>query len=237
MVERQLIQMRQTGLHKALSSESRMKILSLLYRGPMSIDDISEKTDLQPITLRHHLSLLAEAGLVSSFEKRTGRVGRPRKFYRIADDSPVITYPKRNYQDLSEVLIRTLVEELGEEEARTVLEERAGQMGRRTAKLLSQSNSLGDWTLRDFADLYVKEFLASAGYEPTIVEVEDNRLVYRVNNCLFYELASDMPEYLCDSMDSAAHKEMCSVMNSDWKIERAKCIARGSEYCEYVLRA
>ena len=51
---------------KAMADENRMKIVGLLAQHPLSVEQISEILGIRPSTVSHHLSKLAEAGLVSA---------------------------------------------------------------------------------------------------------------------------------------------------------------------------
>ncbi len=51
---------------KALADANRLKILGLLAQRPYSGEELAALLDLKPSTVSHHLSKLAEAGLVSA---------------------------------------------------------------------------------------------------------------------------------------------------------------------------
>jgi predicted transcriptional regulator len=51
---------------KALSDANRLKIVGLLARESLSVEQIAEMLSLRPSTVSHHLSILGEAGLVSA---------------------------------------------------------------------------------------------------------------------------------------------------------------------------
>ncbi|MBN2386503.1 MAG: metalloregulator ArsR/SmtB family transcription factor [Anaerolineales bacterium] len=51
---------------KALADSSRLKILGLLARQPYSGEELAALLDLKPSTVSHHLTRLAEAGLVAA---------------------------------------------------------------------------------------------------------------------------------------------------------------------------
>lgn len=51
---------------KALSDPNRLKIIGLLAQKDYSVEEIAAMLDLRPSTTSHHLSRLAEAGLVSA---------------------------------------------------------------------------------------------------------------------------------------------------------------------------
>jgi len=51
---------------KALADASRLKIVGLLAQRPYSVEELAALLDLKPSTISHHLSRLAEAGLVNA---------------------------------------------------------------------------------------------------------------------------------------------------------------------------
>ena len=69
--------------HKALSNESRIEIIRLLYMNSLTVDEISKKVKIQPITVRHHLRILEEADLIKHEDFKKGTAGRPIVKYQI----------------------------------------------------------------------------------------------------------------------------------------------------------
>jgi len=53
-------------LFKALADASRLKIVGLLAQQPYSVEELAALLGLKPSTVSHHLSRLAEVGLVSA---------------------------------------------------------------------------------------------------------------------------------------------------------------------------
>jgi DNA-binding transcriptional ArsR family regulator len=53
-------------LFKALADSTRLKIIGLLGRQELSVEQLAEYLKLRPSTISHHLSRLAEVGLVSA---------------------------------------------------------------------------------------------------------------------------------------------------------------------------
>ncbi len=51
-------------MFKALSDETRQKILQFLKGGPLSVNEIVQRTELAQPTISHHLNLLKQAGVV-----------------------------------------------------------------------------------------------------------------------------------------------------------------------------
>ena len=61
-------------IFKAIADESRLQILAHLSTGPASVTDLAELTGLKPPTVSHHLSVLADAGLVTATPRGTTRM-------------------------------------------------------------------------------------------------------------------------------------------------------------------
>jgi DNA-binding HxlR family transcriptional regulator len=80
---------------RALADQSRLRIVGLLMREPLSGDQLAAMLGLAPSTVSHHLSRLSEAGIVDSRQEgpySTFRI-RPRAFdklqRRLLDALPV----------------------------------------------------------------------------------------------------------------------------------------------------
>src|SRR3989337_955761 len=67
-------------LHRALSDPSRLRILEVLEEAeaPLDARELGARVGLHFNTVRSHLRVLAEAGLVPSARERGPRPGRPR---------------------------------------------------------------------------------------------------------------------------------------------------------------
>ncbi len=64
--------------------DTRYQLLRHLQaRGSTSVADLAVTVRLEPVTVRHHLGMLREQGLVESDTQRHGR-GRPRNMYRLS---------------------------------------------------------------------------------------------------------------------------------------------------------
>jgi iodotyrosine deiodinase len=71
------------AIHRALGDESRLRIVSLLRdeARPVDVREIATAVALHPNTVRDHLSVLLEAGLVTTHAEKRVRAGRPRVLY------------------------------------------------------------------------------------------------------------------------------------------------------------
>jgi predicted ArsR family transcriptional regulator len=226
--------MSEVEAYRALSSKSRLEILKLLYKNPLSVDDLAKKLRLQPITVRHHLQSLEEAGFIESFEERAGSVGRPKLYYKIVKEPPLLSFPKRRYLTLSNFVINTLQFLLGERRARKILWKAGSEMGENTIKRLESEYNIREWTLKAYEQFFIKEYLEDSGAEPEIVEISGKKIIYRLHNCLFFELAVRMPEIMCDTLHESFHEGVTKAMGKKFKISRGTCMAKGDLYCEHI---
>lgn len=220
--------------YQALGSKSRLDILKLLYSKPRSVEEISNVVGLQPITVRHHLQSLEDAGFIESHEERQGTVGRPKVYYRIAKEPQLVGFPKRRYLTLSSFILNTMRFLLGDERAKKLLRKAGIRMGENIMKKLELDNDLVEWSLKNFEGFFIGGYLEESGAEPEIVEFSDNRVVYRVHNCVFFELAMRMPELMCQVLHEGFHEGISIALNEKAKISRLTCMGEGDLYCEHL---
>jgi len=225
--------LKEAETYQALSSKSRLDILRLLYRKQMNIEELSEKLGLQPITVRHHIQCLIQAGFIQTAEERSSTVGRPRIFYRIIREPPLVNYPKRGYLILSNYLINTLRSTLTDNKAKEILRKTGLEMGENTTKRLETEHEIKNWSMKTYEQFYVKDYLEQMGAEPEIVETTDKKIVYRLHNCLFFELSVKMPEIMCDVLHESFHEGLVKAMGKQMKVSRSSCLSKGDPYCEH----
>jgi predicted ArsR family transcriptional regulator len=219
--------------YEALSSASRLEILKLLHKKPLSVDEIAKLVNLQPITIRHHLQSLEDAGFIESYEEKRGTVGRPKVYYQIAKEPTIVGYPKRRYLNLSNFMIKTLQFLIGSKRTSKILRRVGKNMGESVIREIESKHDVKEWSPETFRNFFIKEYLEEAGAEPEVVETDKNRVVYRVHNCLFLELAVKMPDMMCDILHDAFHEGVSSAMGGKAKIVRLTCMGHGDPYCEH----
>ena len=220
--------------YQALASKSRLQILKTLYKKSLSIEEISKEIGLQPITVRHHLQSLEEAGFVESYEERTGTIGRPKVYYRISKKIRTVSFPKRRYLTLSNFLITTMRFLLGSERTKRILRKVGAEMGENTVRELELENGIREWSLKNYRDVFINKYLKEAGAEPEIMEANDEKIVYRLHNCVFFELAIKMTEMICDIVHEGFHEGISNAMGKKMKIRRLSCMGKGDPYCEHI---
>ena len=218
--------------YRTLSSKSRLDIIKLLYRNSLSVEQIAEKLSLQPITVRHHLQSLVESGFIQAIEERAGSVCRPKIIYTLVKEPPLVSYPRRGYLMLNNSLLNTMRLTLGENQVKNILRKAGLDMGENTAKRLESEYEIKTWTPKIFEQFFVRDYLERMGAEPEIIEVSDKKIVYRLHNCLFFEMAVKTPEIICDVLHQSFHEGLTKTMNKGIKISHQTCMAKGKPYCE-----
>jgi predicted ArsR family transcriptional regulator len=202
----------------------------------MNVEEIAQKLKLQPITIRHHLQSLIQAGFIEPTEERASSVGRPKIFYKMVREPPLLSYPKRGYLFLSNYLINTLRSTLPESKANEVLRKAGFEMGKATAKRLESEHEIKDWSIKAYEQFYVRDYLEQMGAEPEVIEANNKKLVYRLHNCLFFELSVKMPEIMCDILHENFHEGLVKAMGNEMKLTRSSCLSKGDPYCEHSCR-
>lgn len=213
----------------------RLEILKLIYQKPRDIEDLATCLKLQPITVRHHIQFLQEAGLLESYEARTGSAGRPKTYYSIAKGLPTLTFPARRYFDLSKTMIDSLLRNVGEQKAIEILADVGDEMGAETVKYIEATHRVTKWTPKEFAEFFVQKYLQEAGAEPEIIEKSDSRVVYRMHNCLFYELSQQTPCLMCDVLHRHFHNTLVKAMSNNFEDTQTSCMGHGAICCEHVV--
>jgi predicted ArsR family transcriptional regulator len=97
-------------IHRALADERRRVIVDALQRSPAGLDvqELAERLGLHPNTVRWHLGVLADAGIVSSRAAGRTTPGRPRIVYALRADSDA--GDTESYHLLATMLVGALAE-------------------------------------------------------------------------------------------------------------------------------
>lgn len=85
-----------TEVYRALASETRIQILSLLAGAPATASELSAALGLSKAILSRHLKMLEDTGLIHLSHNYASRDGR-KKVYTLKVDEICIHFPKRIY--------------------------------------------------------------------------------------------------------------------------------------------
>jgi predicted ArsR family transcriptional regulator len=107
---------------------TRQEILEILKEEKQAtVDDLAERLELTPMTIRHHLNVLQAKNLVEATKvRRLQKVGRPRLVYTLTDAAEDL-FPQ-GYGDLARHLVTEVKEAVGPEETRDIFHRIAVRM-------------------------------------------------------------------------------------------------------------
>lgn len=212
-------------LHRALGDASRARILAVLHEveAPLDARALAERVGLHANTVRSHLGVLAEVGLVSAKAEKRTRPGRPRIVYE-----PVIEMADPaeagEYRLLAQVLASCLAGSEADPGARA---EHAGRawgryLVRRPAPLtrLSATEAVSR----------VVRLLDELGFQPNLEPDEDGYKVL-MKRCPFGDVAAAYEQVVCQvhlGLVKGALEEVGVSVAADWlkpHLEPHLCVA------------
>lgn len=162
-------------MKKRLLSEAKAALIDMMkVDGEISVDDAVGQLDLAKTTIRQHLQLLEQYGLVKRRQQRQGR-GRPRIMYSLTDQATEF------YPDLEGQLLSELVEYLIEQGHLSLVDAFFEDHWQDHAEtVIAQAKAAGGgWRARMEALI---AFLSEQGFLPEMASGEESTRV-RVCNC------------------------------------------------------
>jgi DeoR family transcriptional regulator, suf operon transcriptional repressor len=195
------------------------KILQTLLRHPrITINELAEAVEINPISVRHHLTNLQMEGLIEADEVRHG-VGRPRLVYSLTQDgmerfpTKYLRLTTRLLTQMKETMPAPMVSQLFNQVAEDLAKEYSSQI-----QGLSMEERLE----------FVKELLAQEGFT---VEWEKKGSEYQIHeiSCPYYQLGVAHPE-VCTVDQTLISKMLALPAN------KVRCILDGGSHCTYVVQ-
>jgi predicted ArsR family transcriptional regulator len=218
---------------KALSQELGWKILDLLTYHELSLTEIRKSLGASGASVKVQLERLVDAGMVSFQEKTVGS-RKGIRTYALTRVARSVGFPPRDYLYLSESMINSLRDSLGEDGARMLLKDIGVRIGEGAARALVSRTGLTKWDPHTYSKHFVAGILDEMGFQTEVVKLEKRCLVYHERNCLFEDLAVKYPGLVCDVLDRAVHEgidRMAGTMTT-----RLKCRGHGDPVCEYSIK-
>ncbi len=222
---------------RAMSSRSRLKILRLLATKDMTADQIADKLSLKTITVRHHLNMLNQIGMIAEAGEERRKVGRPVVKYRVTQKPMSIEFPRRHYEILSEILLQSLIRALGREKAKVTLRQMGREFGANLARNMTAKYGVEKWNMKALKEYLVEKHLDEMGAAPEMVEATDRSVKFKMHNCVLSELAKEHPDLVCEGFDDGLFDAIIKGTIGKADVKQTKCIAHGNPYCEYVIQS
>lgn len=198
--------------HLDLISGTKKLILERLREGERDVSKLSEELGVRESAIRGHLESLEGLRLVSSHMEK-GRVGRPRRLYRLSDDG--LELFERRYDLLLNALLKGLKALYGEEHAENLMR----GLAREVLKPVYHSS------LEEALKSLVEE-LRALGFEPSL-----DGLKIKSGNCPLYKVAKAYPKIICDSFHTYMLESYLGV-----EVELVECMAKGANRCVHSVK-
>jgi DeoR family transcriptional regulator, suf operon transcriptional repressor len=199
---------------------TRERILHTLLKHPGStILDLAEAVNINPISVRHHLTNLQVEGLVNAEEERHG-VGRPRLIYALTEHglerfpTRYLRLTSRLLDQLKSTLPGPMVTKLFTEMATSLAEDYTEQMQ--------------GLTMEERLDL-ISDLLEEEGFTVEWEKLDDKYHIHEIS-CPYLQIGQNHPE-VC-TVDQILISKMLAV-----PAEKVQCILNGNAHCTYVVQS
>ncbi|MEJ2207679.1 MAG: ArsR family transcriptional regulator [Anaerolineae bacterium] len=200
---------------------TRQEILSILREEKQAtVEDLAQRLELTPMTIRHHLNVLQAQNLVmASKVRRSKKVGRPRLVYTLTDAADEL-FPS-GYGELARRLVSEVKETMGEEETRDLFRRIAADLAAEAPPPEK------DQSFEDRLD-QVSEFLEEQGFLSRWEKTDEGYVLTNVN-CPYRRVSRE-------------HSEVCILDTEllerllDVEPQRRESMRAGGTACSFLLK-
>ncbi|MFN2175255.1 MAG: helix-turn-helix transcriptional regulator [Anaerolineales bacterium] len=200
------------------AKSTRERVLqSLLIHNKCTINELADEVEINPISVRHHITKLEAEGLVVSIEERHG-VGRPRRLYFLSEKGRE-QFPRRYLR-----LVLRLLDQL----KHTMPEDMVDQLFADMAKDLAEEHkdNLSNLNIEQKLDL-ITTLLTEEGFTVNW-ELKDNAYYINESNCPYIHVGQNHPE-IC-SIDRTL---IATIL--DLPTKKIHCKLKGDTHCTYIV--
>lgn len=204
--------------------ETRRLILDILReRGQATVDDIvhelrKRRGNITAVTVRHHLTRLQEADLITAPEmRRRNTPGRPQHMYALTDKAQ--EHFPNNYQVLATALLDELQRHLPPDGVNVIMEG--------VACTMAADAHVPHAPMDERLD-YVVDYLTEHGYSASWEGCSDGYILHTVN-CPYRHITNEHGVSLCD-MDMRLIAELLGVVP-----RRISHMSSGDTMCSYMI--
>lgn len=182
-----------------LSDPTRYYIYQYIARRhkDVSVSEVAELFDIHPNVARLHLSKLEDGHMLVSDTQKTGKGGRPRRYYRLSNEVVQLNFPNRDYQTLAKMAIETMIS-LGDA-GNEALFKTGEKYGRDLAyQYAAEIDAEPENLSFDHKLAILKEVSEKAGFSPEFyIPANQTDIQFKVFNCPFKEIAAEHQEAVC----------------------------------------
>lgn len=180
---------------------TRQEILEiLLEERQATVEDLAERLELTPMTIRHHLNVLQAQNLVAATTvRRSQKVGRPRLVYTLTEAADDL-FPQ-NYGELARHLVVEIKETMGPGETEEIFRRIAG-------RIADEAPQPSDGQSFEARLAEVADFLEQQGFVVRWEKTDEGYVLTNVN-CPYRQITRDHPE-IC-VMDSVLLERLLGI--------------------------
>jgi DeoR family suf operon transcriptional repressor len=205
---------------KEVMQSTRQEILEILKEERQAtVEDLAERLELTPMTIRHHLNVLQAQNLVEASKvRRSQKVGRPRLVYTLTEAADEL-FPQ-NYGKLASYLVTEVKDSVGDEQAKEIFRRVADRVAADAPPRVEGQS------FEDRLD-QVTEFLDEQGFITRWDKTDEGYVLTNIN-CPYRRVSRDHGE-LC-IMDTELVGKLLDV-----KPRRISSMKEGDAPCRFVL--
>ncbi|GAE36301.1 helix-turn-helix transcriptional regulator [Halalkalibacter akibai] len=220
-----------------LSDPTRFSIYQYVstQRSKVTVQEIADQFSIHPNVARLHLTKLEDVKMIISETLKSGKGGRPSRFYSLSDEVIQLQFPFRDYQRLAKMAIETL-NELGDVGV-SALKKMGYKYGRESAELFVDQFKI-DLSILPLEEKIklIEQIASNEGLNPEILyNKEKEQIEFSVFNCTFKELMTEHSNSLC-VMHHELFKGIFSLFLGDHILkDNAKITDPKSKACSYAV--
>ncbi|ARK31427.1 helix-turn-helix transcriptional regulator [Halalkalibacter krulwichiae] len=220
-----------------LSDPTRFSIYQYVskHHKNVTVQEIAEQFNIHPNVARLHLTKLEDVRMIVSETQKTGKGGRPSRFYALSNEVIQLQFPFRDYQRLAKMSIEALAEfgDIGTDAIKKI----GYKYGRQSAEQYVQQFQfdVSKATIQEKVKM-IEQVAINQGLNPEIVYNEEmEQIEFSVYNCTFKELMNDYSMSLC-SMHHELFKGIFSLFLGEHILrEDTKLTDPQSRACSYTV--
>lgn len=199
---------------------TRQEILDILKEDRQAtVEDLAQRLELTPMTIRHHLNILQAQNLVEASKvHRSKKVGRPRLVYTLTDAADEL-FPQ-SYGELARHLMSEVKQAMGKQEAEAILRRVAERVVREAPRPVEG---------QEFEERLSRamDFLHEHGYLSSWEKVGDGYVITNVN-CPYRHVTREHDEVCI--MDTEILSKLLGV-----EPQRLTSMSAGEPTCSFLL--
>lgn len=230
-----MVEQKTLKITNVLSDPTRFSIYQYIAKQhtDVTVQEIAEYFGIHANVARLHLTKLEDVKMLVSETKKTGKGGRPSRYYRLSDEVITLQFPYRDYRTLAEICLDAL-NEFGDEGLK-MLNKIGYNYGQEIANkytyqtgIVVESLSMEE-KLEHISVIAMKQGLNSEiEYTP-----EQNEASFQIYNCIYKELLESHSDILC-AMHHSLLLGIFEYFFGKVKLKENQMIACGCDNCSYT---